>query len=118
MMLNEAEFETWAQHPVAKAIRQWLEQRVKTEQDKWASGGYNGPNMEAIAMANMGAVGRVQGYLEVLALDYQTYFGDMSEYIGFEAERSSGPGGAVRAGDQDSQRDRDPTADAGPDAGS
>ena len=116
-MISKQEWEEGQSHPVIKALKQWLDRKVRTEQDEWASGQYNKATMEQTALSNVAAVGRIQGFAETLALDYETFAGDMSEYIGTEAERNRGTSGALRAGDSEQGRDRDPESGEGSDAG-
>lgn len=108
-MIEKQDWEEWQRHPVTKAFKEWLDRRVKAEQDLWGSRQFNRPTMEETAMLNVAAVERVQAFGEALALDYETFFGDMSdEHIRTETEGHSGIGGTLRTGGDEPGRDLDP----------
>ena len=99
----EQEFLEWRLHPVSRWIWAWLDSRVRSLQDSWASGEFERETVEQTALANARAVGRAQAFAEFLALNYEVFLGDMEhgEQIGIEASGRDGFGEDIRAPDEE-----------------
>ena len=83
-MITNLEWQDWKQSKVTKQLLEALAKQVEEGKDYWARGGFQGPSMEQTSLVNAQAVGKTQGLLAVINMDYEQFVGlvaDQSEEV-------------------------------------
>lgn len=78
-MVSEEEFLGWLEHPITKALRQMMRNRINLEKERWASGAFTDQSQFGTAILNAKAIGGCEVCELVAGLDYETLVTGLEE---------------------------------------
>jgi hypothetical protein len=78
-ILTRGEFDDWKAHPATRMILQFLWRCREDLKSQWVAGAFQDPDAEKTARANYSALEKHHAYTEIIDLDYDQYYGVMTD---------------------------------------
>ena len=73
MILTEAEFSEWREHPGTRELIRVLHAKREELRQQWEGGSFTDYSREGTALVNVGNLGTCRGYAFVTDFTYETY---------------------------------------------
>lgn len=78
-MITDQEFKEWLDHPVTRAVKEYLASRRNTLMESWANGEFSAAFSVEMAVKNAGATGACSVYSELAELDFEQLIGEIAD---------------------------------------